>query len=394
MSDASSSQPVVALALEEDVALRGGVNLIVETLIEGLAPSFRIVLLSTDRNVDEIPAPIRRLLHGHVRWPFPNASSREVREVVADLVKLEVQLVHFHSGTFGFGMRRMGRCPIRRLAKVGIRSIWSNHTFLTMLDGYCGPEKPRWFKLALLPFAWISRVWELLAVSAVVTDSMRDAEMERRCYWPVAEKFRCIYHSRLDEDAPPVVKERSRSTITSVGHIARRKGQHFLARAFAMIADRNPEWRLVIVGPPVEADCLAEIEEVVRNAKLDRRVEITGGRTDTEEFLRRAEIFVQPSLFEGLPLALQEALFYGCACIATQCQGNVELVAHEKNGLLVAPGQIEELAAALERLMRDPVLRARLCESGRQFVVENGMTKKRMVQGHLDLYLRALQQTP
>ena len=261
---------------------------------------------------------------------------------------------------------------------------------MSLLDGFCGPAKPLWFKLGLFPFAWLSRVRELLQVSAVITDSKRDAEMERRLYWPVAGKFRCIYHSRLDEGAPSQAKEGSETAITSIGHIARRKGQHFLAHAFAKIAARHPQWSLSIVGPPVDAGCLAEVEEVVRAANLEKRVEIAGGRTDTEQFLRRTAIFVQPSLFEGLPLALEEALFHGCACVATRCQGNVELVVDEKNGLLVEPGNVEELAAALERLIQDPDLRARLGRAGRAFIVENGITKQQMLNAHLEVYARAL----
>ena len=69
--------------------------------------------------------------------------------------------------------------------------------------------------------------------------------------------------------------------------------------------------------------------------------------------MRDSEIFVLPSLFEGLGLALQEALFHGCACISTRSGGPEDLIHDGRNGLLVRNENPAALAGALARLMSD-----------------------------------------
>ena len=111
-------------------------------------------------------------------------------------------------------------------------------------------------------------------------------------------------------------------------------------------------------------------------------------------FRSRAAIFAMPSLSEGLGLSLQEALFRGCACIGSRVGGIPELIAHDRSGLLVPPGDAAALAVGLRTLMRDAPLRQRLGAQGRELVLEKGMTKQRMVQCHAELYRRVLGELP
>ena len=106
--------------------------------------------------------------------------------------------------------------------------------------------------------------------------------------------------------------------------------------------------------------------------------------------MRRASIFVQPSFFEGLPLALQEAMLCGCACIATDIPGNNEIISHENNGLLVPKGGVNETAEALSRLIRDDVLRESLQRVARSTVLEKGMSREKMVREHIAVYERVM----
>jgi len=102
--------------------------------------------------------------------------------------------------------------------------------------------------------------------------------------------------------------------------------------------------------------------------------------------MRRAAIVVQPSLFEGLPLALQEAMFYGCACVATRVTGNDELIRDEETGVLVPASDTEALAGAIEGLIKSPARREVLGRAASASILQREMTAQKMVERHRDLY--------
>jgi len=117
-----------------------------------------------------------------------------------------------------------------------------------------------------------------------------------------------------------------------------------------------------------------------------------GPRSDEElrDWLKQSAIFAIPSIYEGLGLSLQEALFYGCACVGTRCGGVTDLIQNGDNGLLVPAGEVAPLADVLEKLMSDPALREKFSMRGPQSVFEKGMTADRMVQAYEQLYAEVL----
>jgi glycosyltransferase involved in cell wall biosynthesis len=155
-------------------------------------------------------------------------------------------------------------------------------------------------------------------------------------------------------------------TLLFLGDVGRHKGVFDLARAFACVAPRFPRLRLVFGG-------VGAIEEV---AQLAARLELAGriecpGWLDAERKragLAGATIFVLPSYMEGVPMALLEAMSFGLPVIATRVGGIPEIVTHEVNGLLLAPGDSDALAAAIARLMEDPALRERLGKAARETI--------------------------
>src|SRR5207248_2062043 len=104
------------------------------------------------------------------------------------------------------------------------------------------------------------------------------------------------------------------------------------------------------------------------------------------DWLRRSAIFAMPSVYEGLGLALQEAQFYGCTCVATRCGGTADLIQDGDNGLLVPVGEPALLAEALANLTADESLRRRFGRRGPESVLEKNMLAPRMVDAYLHLY--------
>jgi glycosyltransferase involved in cell wall biosynthesis len=372
----------IALGLEYPLALRGGVSVLVEKLIEGLASSHEVVLVSADA-----PGFEQRGACAHVHWNPLTVSRRTSRELAERLSELGVSLAHFHAGgTYGWGNRFPGRSPFPFLRQKGIACVSTIHMAVSILDGYCDAAKPTWFKLGLFPAAWLGKLDALRNVEAEIVISQRAYERVRRWYWPMRQRFRWLYHSRLPatESAPGAAAREP--LVLCVGHIALRKGQHTLAAAFAQLAPAHPGWKLLILGPAGEDDCWAQIQATIAAHKLQERILLPGSRDDAMDFMRRAAIFVQPSLFEGLPLALQEAMFCGCACVATRVMGNDELIEDGRTGLLVPPLEARPMAEALEVLMRDATRREALGRAAAASVLEKGMTAAEMTERHITLY--------
>jgi glycosyltransferase involved in cell wall biosynthesis len=376
----------IALCLEYPLSLRGGVSVLVETMLPALKDHYQLVLVSPDTPENLARTPAAGLIAKHLFWD-PGAVSRDTAQALASqLAKEDVALAHFHSGgNFGWGNRIASQCPITHAARLGIQTCSTVHLVGSVLDGYCGPQKPLWFKLALLPLAWFSKMRVLRSLRAEIAVSQHDAAKLRRWYWPAKDKFSVIYHSRIQPSATSVTAKRE-TMILNVGHIAARKGQQVLAQAFAQIAGAHPEWKLCLVGHVAEDSVGRQIQDIARAHGLEDRIICTGPRDDAFEFMNRAGIYVQPSYLEALGLALQEAMSTGCPSIGSRIGGIPELIDDQATGLLVPAGDPRALAGALEMLISDPALRERYGRAAAAAIISKGMTVDRMAAKHLTLY--------
>lgn len=127
-----------------------------------------------------------------------------------------------------------------------------------------------------------------------------------------------------------------------------------LIRAFRKALASLPRMHLLMVG---DGDQKEEGLQLVKELGMVESVHFQAFRQDVPDVLAAADIFVLPSLWEGLPIGLLEAMAMGKAVIATSVDGTREVVKDEENGLLVEPGDVPALAAALVRLGENPGLR-------------------------------------
>lgn len=142
--------------------------------------------------------------------------------------------------------------------------------------------------------------------------------------------------------------------VLAVGRLAAQKGFGTLIEAAARWRDIRPEPVLVIVGEgPLEAELKQQA------AALGLTVEFAGPRTNVPRLLAGAAVFVLPSVWEGQPLVLQEAMRAGVPIVATSVGGTPALVG-EDAAVLIPPGDPERLAAAVRAVLTDPALAARL----------------------------------
>jgi len=174
--------------------------------------------------------------------------------------------------------------------------------------------------------------------------------------------------------------------ILSVGHFAEVKGQAILVEAFGRIANNYPQFTLQLAGHTGADGTCERVQKLIQEFQLEKRVVLLGERTDTDLLMRRAAIYVQPSMKEALGLALQEAMFAGCACIGSRTGGIPELIQQGQNGLLFKPGDIGELSRALEELIANPAHREQLGRAAVTSIRDRGMTVESMTTSHLKLY--------
>jgi len=176
-------------------------------------------------------------------------------------------------------------------------------------------------------------------------------------------------------------------SVLMSARFSRQKDHLSLVRALALLAQRGlkPRLRLAGAGKSSYRDA---VEREVRALGLSDQVELLGHHADMPGLLMSQQIFVLSTHWEGMPLALLEGMAAGCACVAAEVPGVEGVLQHEQTGLLVPHESPQALAGALERLLRDPALAARLGRQARAQALQahgSGL----MLQRYLDL-IRAL----
>lgn len=147
-----------------------------------------------------------------------------------------------------------------------------------------------------------------------------------------------------------------KNRIVTVGRLEEVKGHRFLIEAFAKIKDII--WELGFVG---DGSLRSELEKLASLLGVSDRIIFHGHLTDFRLQLSESKIFVLPSLKEGFPNALIEAMSFPLACIASDTfYGHHEIITDGENGLLVQPGNVDELRKALESLMENIQLREKI----------------------------------
>lgn len=170
--------------------------------------------------------------------------------------------------------------------------------------------------------------------------------------------------------------------IFCVAQLIPRKGHRFLLEAMVKLSTRYPDLRLLLYGRgPGEM----ELRSLAKQLDLRDRVRFAGFRNDLDRYLGCAELLVHPATEEGLGVAALKAAAAGVPVVAFAAGGLREAVADGETGLLVPPGDVDALTAAIARLLDDAPLRRQFGERGRQRM-QSEFSIAGMVAAHLTLY--------
>ena len=171
--------------------------------------------------------------------------------------------------------------------------------------------------------------------------------------------------------------------IVTVGRQEFQKGQGYLLRAFAEVARKLPEARLVLAGRRGNAS--DELDGLVAELGLAERVVFTGHLDDVEELLAAADLFVFPSLYEGMGGAAMEAMALALPIVASDLEALREMLEPGGNCVMVPPADAGALAAALRTMLADP---DRMAAFGRRSleIFEQHFTLDRVAGRMIDLF--------
>lgn len=330
------------LMVGTDLAGMGGIRTVVEGYIEaGLFEEIDCAYVATHRPGSH--------------WTKVAAALSGWAGVAARLATLDSPLVHIHLSSRASFWRKSVVCLLARLAGRPYLLHVHGSEFAQFYEE-CSPRARRIVTHVLAEAALVlalSEAWRT-TLQEISPRARLDVLMNAVPLPPLQAA------RRLDEPEP---------TVLFLGEVARHKGVLELARSFAAVARQFPQLRLVYGGT---GSAMEEVRELTAELELGDRVKFTGwleAQGKRAQFAA-ATMFVLPSYVEGMPMALLEAMSWGLPTISTAVGGVPEVITHEVNGLLIAPGDTAALAAAITRLMSDPPLRQRLGEAARATVAE------------------------
>ena len=167
-----------------------------------------------------------------------------------------------------------------------------------------------------------------------------------------------------------------------VAQLIPRKGHRFLIQALPPLVSEHPELRVLFFG---KGHGEADLRRRIRAAGLQGPVRLAGFRADLPEILPCLSLVVHPATMEGLGVSLLQAACAGIPIVASNAGGIPEAVHDGIGGLLVPPGDVEALCAAVGRLLRDPELAAHMGRAGRDRM-RSEYSIDTMVEGNLAVY--------
>ncbi|HCJ66688.1 MAG TPA: hypothetical protein DHV62_05005 [Elusimicrobia bacterium] len=193
-------------------------------------------------------------------------------------------------------------------------------------------------------------------------------------FFPVTPERKSTIREKLELKYPRIV--------TFVGRLTKQKGLDFLIRGWRKICTNTFEIHLLLIGDGEERN---NIENLIAQLKIQNMVHLLGNRHNIVDLLQASDIFILPSLAEGLSNALLEAMSCSLPVIATNIGGTAEIIENRTNGVLIELNSINQLYEGIIALTTNPELSSTLGRNARNTVKENYSIEK-ITQSYISLY--------
>ena len=289
--------------------------------------------------------PVKLIGFGTVRFPY-------VPRLVPVLSNLSLDIIHLNS----------------HLHPTAIQTLRAVHRMRRpLVVTVHGVLAKRGVASEILQRVWLHLVGRLLWRNATVVLCLTSSDAsELRRYGCPRSKIRIIPNG-VDVNRFRATGSLDGNVLVWAGRFVPEKGLIYLVEALHLVAKRYPAVRLVMAGDGPERE---RISHLVRQRGLDANVSFLGSVSWSRmpEVFNSGSIFLIPSLKEGMPYALLEAMACARAIVASSIPAMRSLLTHRKEGLLVPPGDPRALADAITELLADPGLRKRLGRASREYV--------------------------
>lgn len=200
-----------------------------------------------------------------------------------------------------------------------------------------------------------------------IVTSSRDKNYLIESYNLPQEKIKVVPNYVESDLFKPLPNTKKKYTFVYVGRAGKQKNLEPFLRAFLRLKEKNPLISLALIGSCSEDKAILEMANQSENSII-----LFGSipNENLPNILNESTIFVLPSLYEGHPKSLLEAMSCGLACIGTRVQGIEEDIEHLKTGFLSDLGE-ENLFLAMEILLKDPILQKKLGENARNYILQS-----------------------
>ena len=175
--------------------------------------------------------------------------------------------------------------------------------------------------------------------------------------------------------------------LITIARLTEAKGHRYLLQALPRLLETWPQLCCLFVG---EGELHDTLQRMAMDLGVERSCRFVGIREDIVEILAAADVVVLPSLSEGFPFVLLEALAMGCPVVASQVNGVPELIEDHKTGLLVPPRDPQALATAIREVLSDSTAASKMGAAGRA-VVQERFTVDHMVANTTAIFDAAMQ---
>jgi glycosyltransferase involved in cell wall biosynthesis len=382
---------------------------------------------------DQVPAPpalpARRLKVLHLLATMPVGGAEDLVAAIVQgldprrfavsvvtlgplgLVGQELRARGYEVVSLGLDIKRTSTwrivAAVRRRLKAGLPDILHTHLYHPNLYGRLGalglglPGVVATVHNSYIRVKFHRRVWNFLL--AWSTD--RVLAVSPRVYQDI-RKFDGVPTSRLllipngislTELSTPLSRAEARErlevsglVIGTMSRLEEQKGHAYLLAALPKLRQEIDDLVVLIAG---EGRLREKLLGQAMDLGVENQVRFLGNRRDVPEIQRALDIFVQPSLWEGMPLALLKAMGAGLPVVATRVSGCMDAVIDGDNGRLVEPGDAEALARVILDLYRHPEARRRLGEAARRTVADRFSSEtmlKRLEELYLELWYMAI----
>jgi glycosyltransferase involved in cell wall biosynthesis len=229
----------------------------------------------------------------------------------------------------------------------GVRTVGSEHNFPPK-----APMGPIWETLRRHAYGHLHAVVALTHECA----HWLERHSHARCVPVIPNPVAWPLSQHAPQVSPAIACAPGRQILLGVGRLSEEKNFSTLIAIFARLAPTHPDWDLVILG---EGPQRAALAAQVHAGALAQRVFLPGSVGNVGDWYAQASLYAMSSHFEGFPNTLVEAMAHGVPAVSFDCDtGPRDIIRHGVDGLLVAPGDADGMASALDRLMRDPHARA------------------------------------